>query len=190
MEWGAWELSHSSRRPEVKGSAQTASLQQPRHSLRSTKPTYESSPGIHAASEHPQAFLWIKMSAPSPLPSPSATPPPGGSQGVRFSDNSTCVLFLRFNRSQADETRRPSRSPHFVSRAEVIKGVSNRFVFSTFYIYLYLAMALLSYVALRGRGRRKLTRRWCAGWRRSCSACCPTAQQQCSTFWRLSSIRR
>lgn len=31
-----------------------------------------------------------------------------------------------------------------MSRAEAIKGLSNRFVFSTFYIYLYLAMALLS----------------------------------------------
>lgn len=42
----------------------------------------------------------------------------------------------------------PSRSPHFVSRAEAIKGVSNRFIFSRFYIYLYLAMAALSSVAV------------------------------------------
>lgn len=38
----------------------------------------------------------------------------------------------------------PTRSLHFVSRSEAIKGISNRFVFSTFYIYLYLGMALLS----------------------------------------------
>ncbi|SGZ27574.1 BQ5605_C026g10129 [Microbotryum silenes-dioicae] len=67
------------------------------------------------------------MSAPSPLISPSQTPPPPGAQdhGVRFSTP-------------------PLRSPHFVSRAEAIKGLSNRFVFSWFYIYLYLAMAFLS----------------------------------------------
>lgn len=41
---------------------------------------------------------------------------------------------------------RASRSPHFVSRAEAIKGVSNRFIFSRFYIYLYLGMAALSCV--------------------------------------------
>lgn len=34
-----------------------------------------------------------------------------------------------------------------MSRAEAIKGISNRFVFSTFYIYLYLAMAGLSSVS-------------------------------------------
>lgn len=39
---------------------------------------------------------------------------------------------------------RPSRSPHFVSRTEAIKGISNRFVFSTVYVWLYLSMALLS----------------------------------------------
>ncbi|SCV70547.1 BQ2448_3309 [Microbotryum intermedium] len=67
------------------------------------------------------------MSSPSPLISPSQTPPPSGAQdhGVRFSTP-------------------PLRSPHFVSRAEAIKGLSNRFVFSWFYIYLYLAMAFLS----------------------------------------------
>jgi hypothetical protein len=35
-------------------------------------------------------------------------------------------------------------SVHFVSTSEAIKGISNRFLFSTFYIYLYLIMAGLS----------------------------------------------
>ncbi|KAM0746331.1 hypothetical protein T439DRAFT_136712 [Meredithblackwellia eburnea MCA 4105] len=68
----------------------------------------------------------------SPLPSPSQTPPPGQDRGVRFSDN-----------QQQNQTPL-LRSQHFVSRAEIIKGLSNRFVFSTFYIYLYLGMAVLS----------------------------------------------
>ncbi|KAI5479791.1 hypothetical protein MNV49_002603 [Pseudohyphozyma bogoriensis] len=59
--------------------------------------------------------------------SPSQTPPLGDSP--RYSDNTTPA---------------PSRSQHFVSRAEAIKGVSNRFIFSQFYIYLYLCMAFLS----------------------------------------------
>jgi len=37
-----------------------------------------------------------------------------------------------------------TRSPHYVSSAERWKGVSNRFVFSTVYIWLYLGMAALS----------------------------------------------
>lgn len=49
-------------------------------------------------------------------------------------------------RSRRRLSCRPSRSPHFVSRAEAIKGVSNRFIFSRFYIYLYLGMAALSCV--------------------------------------------
>ena len=49
---------------------------------------------------------------------------------------------------QHTESLQPTRSLHFVSRAEAIKGISNRFVFSTFYIYLYLAMAALSSVTL------------------------------------------
>lgn len=70
----------------------------------------------------------------STLPSPSATPPPSSSEnhGVRFPD------------TQHASNAQPSRSLHFVSRAEAIKGISNRFVFSTFYIYLYLVMAGLS----------------------------------------------
>ncbi|KAM0788873.1 hypothetical protein ACM66B_002957 [Microbotryomycetes sp. NB124-2] len=65
----------------------------------------------------------------SPLPSPSTTPPPLGSHdnGVHFSDSQSA-----------------SRSPHFVSRKEAIRGISNRFIFSQFYIYLYLGMAALS----------------------------------------------
>ncbi|KAK4057977.1 hypothetical protein OIO90_001196 [Microbotryomycetes sp. JL221] len=65
----------------------------------------------------------------SPLPSPSATPPPFGApdHGVDFSDSYSA-----------------STSSHFVSRKQAIKGISNRFIFSQFYIYLYLAMAALS----------------------------------------------
>ncbi|GAA5886575.1 hypothetical protein JCM5296_005334 [Sporobolomyces johnsonii] len=65
----------------------------------------------------------------SPLPSPARTPPLGGDErGVPFGDASP----------------QPSRSPHFVSRQEAFKGIANRFVFSQFYVFLYLGMAALS----------------------------------------------
>lgn len=41
---------------------------------------------------------------------------------------------------------RPTRSPHFITRTEALRGAANRVLFSQFYILLYLGMALLSYV--------------------------------------------
>lgn len=38
----------------------------------------------------------------------------------------------------------PSRSQHYLSRNELLSGLANRFVFSSFYIWLYLSLALLS----------------------------------------------
>ncbi|GAA5954898.1 hypothetical protein JCM21900_004980 [Sporobolomyces salmonicolor] len=38
----------------------------------------------------------------------------------------------------------PRFDPHFVSRQEAFKGIANRFVFSQFYVFLYLGMAMLS----------------------------------------------
>lgn len=65
---------------------------------------------------------------PGHLPSPSQTPPLGGNHvGVDFGSDLGGGAFA---------------AP--VSRAEAIKGLSNRFVFSTFYVWLYLGMAVLS----------------------------------------------
>ncbi|KAK9897367.1 hypothetical protein P389DRAFT_169133 [Cystobasidium minutum MCA 4210] len=38
----------------------------------------------------------------------------------------------------------PIRSQHYLSRKELLSGLANRFVFSSFYIWLYLSLALLS----------------------------------------------
>lgn len=41
-------------------------------------------------------------------------------------------------------TPRPSRTHYFLTRSEVLKGVANRFVHSTAYLYFYASMALAS----------------------------------------------
>jgi len=38
------------------------------------------------------------------------------------------------------------RTPHFITRTEAIRGAANRVLFSQFYIFLYLSMALISCV--------------------------------------------
>ncbi|GAA5908614.1 hypothetical protein JCM6882_003693 [Rhodosporidiobolus microsporus] len=70
---------------------------------------------------------------PSPLPSPSQTPPlpTVGERGVDYGDSAG-----------------PQRSPHYLSKTELMRGVANRFLFSHFYIFLYLGMALLSLVTV------------------------------------------
>ncbi|GAA5970642.1 hypothetical protein JCM11641_007382 [Rhodosporidiobolus odoratus] len=41
-----------------------------------------------------------------------------------------------------------SAGPHYLSRTELMRGVANRFLFSHFYIFLYLGMASLSLVTV------------------------------------------
>jgi len=89
--------------------------------MRSRSPN-PASPNPSASAPHSTLAM-----QPDGLPSPSQTPPLGGNHvGVDFGSD------LRGGFAQP------------VSRAEAIKGLSNRFVFSTFYVWLYLGMALLS----------------------------------------------
>ncbi|TNY21199.1 hypothetical protein DMC30DRAFT_416222 [Rhodotorula diobovata] len=63
----------------------------------------------------------------SPLLSPSRTPPPGATRLSDYDDGSSS-----------------HRTPHFISRTEAIRGAANRVLFSQFYIFLYLSMAIIS----------------------------------------------
>ncbi|GAA5914051.1 hypothetical protein JCM8208_005929 [Rhodotorula glutinis] len=62
----------------------------------------------------------------SPRLSPSRTPPPLASRLGDYDDGSSL------------------RTPHFITRTEAIRGAANRVLFSQFYIFLYLSMALIS----------------------------------------------
>ncbi|GAA5825244.1 hypothetical protein JCM3770_003168 [Rhodotorula araucariae] len=63
----------------------------------------------------------------SPLLSPSRSPSPGASRPGSYDDGTASL-----------------RSPHFITRTEAVRGVANRVLFSQFYIFLYLSMALIS----------------------------------------------
>ncbi|GAA5843966.1 hypothetical protein JCM9279_003689 [Rhodotorula babjevae] len=63
----------------------------------------------------------------SPRLSPSRTPPPLASRLGDYDDTSSSL-----------------RTPHFITRTEAIRGAANRVLFSQFYIFLYLSMALIS----------------------------------------------
>lgn len=54
------------------------------------------------------------------------------------------ILSLHQTEHNTDLIARPSRSHYHLSRNEVMKGLANRFVHSTGYIYFYAGMAIAS----------------------------------------------
>ena len=45
-------------------------------------------------------------------------------------------------------TERSARTQHGLTRSEMIQGMANRFMYSQFYIILYLCLAILSLVSI------------------------------------------
>ncbi|KAI8367710.1 hypothetical protein BD560DRAFT_399341, partial [Blakeslea trispora] len=63
-------------------------------------------------------------------------------------DNDRAHLFASEEDHSSSLLPPSSRTQHQLTKSEMIKGMANRFMYSKFYIGLYLALAILSFVTI------------------------------------------